>query len=55
MASPLQGLFDELLGAGLRGGQDALVMSSLADFGAKDLEDARGGDLIGQLGRVLGS
>lgn len=52
--SPFQGLFDQLLGAGLRGGQDALVVSSFADLVPKDLQDPRSGDLVGQLGRVVG-
>lgn len=52
--SPLQGLSDELLGAGAGRGQHALVIGALADVAAEDLQDARGGHLAGQLGRVIG-
>lgn len=38
--SPLQGLSHELFGIGLRGGEHALVVRSLADVAAEDLEDA---------------
>ena len=50
---PLQGLFDQLFGAGVCGGKDTLVVGSFTDLTAKDLEDARSRDLIGQLGGVL--
>lgn len=51
--SPIQCLLDELPGAGVCGGQDALVVSPFADLVPEDLEDPWGRDLIGQLGRVV--
>lgn len=51
--SPLQGLPHQLFGAGLRGGEHALVVRSLADVTAEDLQDARYRQLTGQLGRVV--
>lgn len=51
--SPLQGLSHELFGVGLRGGEHALVVRSLADVAAEDLQDARYRHLTGQLGRVV--
>lgn len=54
VVSPLKGLFDQLSGAGVRGGQHALIVSSFADLVPKDLQDSRRRDLIGQLGGVVG-
>lgn len=51
--SPLQGLSHELFGAGLRRGEHALVVRSLADVTAKDLQDAGYRHLTGQLGGVV--
>lgn len=52
--SPLQGLFDELLGARASRGQHALVVGALADVAAEDFQDPRCRRLAGQLGGVVG-
>lgn len=49
----VQGLLDQLLGAGARRGQDALVVGAGAYFVAKNLEDAGRRALRGELGRVV--
>lgn len=51
--SPLQGLSHELFGVGLRGGEHALVVRSLADVTAEDLQDTWYRHLTGQLGGVV--
>lgn len=55
MAIPFKSLFDQFLGAGVCGGQDALIMRSLTDLIPKDLQDSWSCDLIGQLGWVVRS
>lgn len=50
---PVQGLLDQLLGAGVGGGQDTLVVGSFTDFCPKDLQDSWSSYLIGQLERVV--
>lgn len=52
---PFKGLFDELFAAGVRGGQNALIVSSLTDLVSKDLQDPWSCYLIGQLRRVVRS
>lgn len=54
VSSPLQRLLHQLLGAGLRVGQHALVVGALADVAAEDLEDSGHRRLAGELGGVVG-
>lgn len=49
----VQGLLDQLLGAGARRSQDALVVGAGAYLVAKNLEDAGRRALCGELGRVV--
>lgn len=51
--SPIEGLLDKLLGAGVHGGQDALIVGTFTDFRPEDLQDSGGRYLIGQLGWVV--
>lgn len=53
MAIPFQGLFDQLFRTRVCGGQDAFIVSSLADLVSKDLKDSWSRYLIGQLTRVV--
>lgn len=49
----VESLFDQLVRAGTRSGQDTLVVGTCANFIPKDFQDPRGRTLSGQLCRVV--
>lgn len=51
--SPLERLFDQLPGTGVGRGQHTLVVGPLANLSAKNLQDTRRRNMIGQLRRVV--